>query len=197
MRSNRCSSRDLTALILAGGRATRLGGIDKRTIVIDGATIFDRQCAVLLPRVAEIIISTSRATSGYRTVQDATSGLGPLAGVAAGLAAATTPWLLVVAGDMPFITGALIDRMVERARPDIDAVGIRIGDAPEPLVSVLHVSTCLAVVERRIAAGQLKASALLTDAALRVSWLDETDVRAIDPELRVLRNVNTPDDVHS
>ncbi|MGE0870801.1 MAG: molybdenum cofactor guanylyltransferase [Kofleriaceae bacterium] len=188
---------ELSALILAGGRATRLGGIDKRTIVIDGATIFDRQCAVLLPRVAEIIVSTSRSISGYRTVQDAASNAGPLAGVAAGLAASRTRWLFIVAGDMPYITGALIDHMLERASSDIDAVGIRMGDAPEPLVALLHVPTCLPVVERRIAAGELKASALLTDAGLRVAWLDDNDVRAIDPELRVLRNVNTPGDIRS
>jgi len=50
---------DVTALILAGGKATRLGGIAKHELVIDGATIFARQVAVLAPRVAELIVSAS------------------------------------------------------------------------------------------------------------------------------------------
>jgi MobA-like NTP transferase protein len=81
---------DVTALILAGGKATRLGGVDKRAIVIDGRTIFERQVEALRPCVVEIIVSSPRAVDGYRTVVDAVADLGPLAGIAAGLAAAAT-----------------------------------------------------------------------------------------------------------
>ena len=104
----------VTALILAGGRATRLGGIDKRELVIDGCTIFERQVAVLASRVAEIVVSSPREVAGYRTVADAVPDIGPLAGIAAGLNAARTPWLLVVAGDMPNITGPLVDLVLSR-----------------------------------------------------------------------------------
>ena len=55
---------DVTALILAGGRATRLGGVDKHALVVDGLSIFDRQCNVLLPRVADIIVSERRHLDG-------------------------------------------------------------------------------------------------------------------------------------
>ena len=72
----------VSGLFLAGGRATRLGGVDKREIVVDGATIFDRQCQVLLPRVAEIIVSTPTGIRGFRTVVDPLPGIGPLAGIA-------------------------------------------------------------------------------------------------------------------
>lgn len=191
----RVHQRDVTALILAGGRATRLGGVDKRGLVVDGQTIFDRQCQVLLPRVAEIIVSTPSAVPGHRTVVDPVADAGPLAGISAGLTAAKTPWLFVLAGDMPYISGALVDRMLAEACPDVDAVGIRIGDLPEPLLCLLRVGVARPLVERRIAARQLKASALLTEAGLRVRWLTEHDLRAIDPELRALFNVNEPGDL--
>ena len=42
---------DVSALILAGGKATRFGGLAKHTIVVDGQTIFERQVALLRPRV--------------------------------------------------------------------------------------------------------------------------------------------------
>lgn len=185
---------DVTALILAGGKATRMGGADKRELVIDGKSIFQRQVDALLPCVAEIIVSSPHDVAGHRTVRDQSSGLGPLAGIAAGLTAATTEWLLVIAGDMPFVSTALIDLVLARAT-ECDAVGIRIGSLPEPLCCCLRVTVWRSRVERRIAAGRLKASLLLTEEEARVAWIEEAELRGIDPTLRVLHNVNAPEDL--
>jgi molybdopterin-guanine dinucleotide biosynthesis protein A len=181
---------EVSALILAGGRATRLGGVDKGALVVAGQTIFERQVGVLAPRVGEIILATSAAVAGHRTVADTVPGAGPIAGIAAGLAATTTPWLLVIAGDMPYVTGALIDRMLAAALDDadIDAVGIRIGELPEPLLCLLRVATARPPIDRRLAAGQLKVSHILTDDALRVAWLADVDPHA-------LKNINAPHDL--
>ena len=192
---SRPSSSDVSALILAGGKATRFGGAAKHELVVDGQTIFARQVATLSPRVAEILVSSPNDIAGFRTVRDAVTGIGPLAGIAAGLAACRTEWLLVVAGDMPHITGALIDQLIAIARgshdphaaDSLDAVGIRIDGLPEPLCCVLHTRT-LPFVEHRIAAGDYKASRLLTD-ELRVHWIDADAHRA------ALRNVNAPEDL--
>ncbi|MBA3453881.1 MAG: molybdenum cofactor guanylyltransferase [Deltaproteobacteria bacterium] len=186
---------DVTALILAGGRATRLGGIDKSALLVDGLSIFDRQCNVLLPRVADIIVSAQAAIPGHKTVADRIAGAGPLAGIAAGVAESRTVWLLVLAGDMPYISGALLDRLLAAATNDVDAVGIRIGGMPEPLVCVLRTAAVRPHLDRRLAQKQLKASALLTDDGLRVAWIEESELREIDPELRALFNVNEPDDL--
>lgn len=184
----------ITALILAGGRATRFGGIAKHELVVGGATILDRQRAVLAPRVVEIVVSAPRDVPGLRTVRDAAAGVGPLAGIAAGLGAARTPWLLVVAGDMPDLHGGLVDLLLARAM-DCDAVALRIGGLPEPLLCALRVAPARAAVDAMLAAGRHKASRLLTDEGLRVAWIDEAEARAVDPELRGLRNVNAPADL--
>ena len=185
-----------SALILAGGKATRLGGVDKGALVVGGATIFDRQREVLLPRVAEIIVSSPRPAPGYRTVVDAVPDAGPLAGIAAGLNAARTPWLLVLAGDMPHVSAPLIELLITRAASTTRAaVGIRIGGLPEPLLCALEVAAFRPIVEARLASRQLKASRLLTDAGDRVAWIEEAELRAIDPELRALFNVNRPEDL--
>lgn len=191
---SRRSSNDVSALILAGGKATRLGGVAKHELVVDGQTIFARQVSVLEPRVMEILVSSPRDIDGYRTVRDSVEGVGPLAGIAAGLAACRTSWLLVVAGDMPHITGELVDRMIStavasydpHAADSLDAVGIRCNGLPEPLLCVLH-TRMLATVERRIAARDFKASRLLTE-ELRVHWIEDADPGA-------LRNVNSPEDL--
>ena len=179
---------DVTALVLAGGKATRLGGVDKRELVVEGRTIFERQVELLRDAVAEILVSSPKDIAGFRTVRDAISDGGPLAGIAAGLAGARTPWVLVLAGDMPYLTRGVIDRLLGAATETIDAVGIRIGGLPEPLVCVLKVSACLPLVQARLARGDLKASRLLTEGDIRVAWLDETDARAFF-------NVNVPADL--
>ena len=184
----------ISALILAGGKATRLGGIAKHELVIDGRTIFERQREVLAPRVVEILISSPRDIAGYRTVRDSIEGAGPLAGIAAGLAAATTPWLLVVAGDMPYLSGAVIDLLL--ARVGDDGVGVMIDGLPQPLLCVLHARVG-DVLERRLAAQQFKASGLLTDERLRIRWLAEADVRAVDPQLNSFVNLNEPQDLRA
>jgi len=186
---------DVTALIVAGGRATRFGGVDKRELVIEGRTIFERQVAVLSGRVAEVIVSSPHEIEGFRTVADTIAEVGPLAGIAAGLVAATTPWVLVLAGDMPYVSGALVELVLSRIAGDLDAVGIQINGLPEPLVCALRCATCAPVVERRIAAGQRKASRLLTEGDLRVRWIGDAELRTVDPELRALFNVNAPGDV--
>ena len=195
----------VSALVLAGGRARRMGGIDKRELVVDGKSIFQRQCDVLRDRVAEILVSSTKPVAGFRTVVDAIDEGGPVAGIAAGLAAARTEWLLVVAGDMPYISGVLIDRMLGRVLAgrlagsgpagEVDVVGLRVGELPEPLFAVWRVATCRSVVEARVASRQLKASRLLTDAGLRVAWIEQAELREIDPTLRMLANINEPRDL--
>jgi len=178
----------VTALILAGGKATRLGGLAKHEIVVGGRTIFERQVAVLAPRVQEIVVATAHDLAGYRCVRDVQPDVGPLAGIAAGLAAMRTPWLLVVAGDMPHLTGEVIDELVGAARDGDDAVGVRIGGLPEPLVAVLHERVRPAVA-RRIENRRNKVSGLLTDERLAVRWLD------LDAHLQAFSNINAPEDL--
>ncbi len=187
----------VTALILAGGKATRLGGIDKRELVVDGATIFERQIAVLAPCVAEILVSSPRPIAGYRTVADTVPDAGPLAGIAAGLAATATPWLLVVAGDMPHLSPALVATLLAIPVPEPDAVGVRVGALYEPLLCVLRVAVARPIAAARLASGRFAAQRLLTDGELVVHWLDESRLRAIDPELKFLTNVNRPEDLSS
>lgn len=185
----------ITALVLAGGRARRMGGLDKRELVVEGRTIFERQCDVLADRVTEILVSSPRAIAGHRTVADTIEGGGPVAGIAAGLAAARTPWLLVIAGDMPHISGALIDRMIGRIDQAIDAVGVRVGTLPEPLFALFRVAAFRHIVEARLAARQLRASGLLTETGRAVAWIEEAELRELDPALKMLSNINEPGDL--
>ena len=187
--------RDLvTALILAGGKATRLGGTAKHEIVVEGRSIFERQTALLAPRVQEILVSTAQAMPGYRCVHDVLPDVGPLAGIAAGLRAMKTPWLLVVAGDMPHLSAPVLDLMLDAANDLDEAVAFRLHGLPEPLVCMLSRRAAPAV-ERRLQARRNKVAGLFTEERLHVRWIDEAAVRAVDPTLQAFFNVNAPEDL--
>jgi molybdopterin-guanine dinucleotide biosynthesis protein A len=160
---------------------------------IDGRTILDRQRAVLTPRVAEVIISLAGpgplAELGLRPVFDERSDAGPLAGVAAAFVASPRPWLLVVAGDMPHLVGAVLDALLAAAGDDVDAVVPRVGGYPEPLCA-LYGAGAQPVIEAHLARGERRTQSIL--AALRVAWLEEDVLRGLDPALATFTNVNEP-----
>ena len=113
-------SRDaLTGLVLAGGRGQRLGGIDKGLQPWRGLPLVDHALARLAPQVREVMISANRHLSDYatraaRVLPDASDDFpGPLAGILAGLRAASAPWLAVVPCDSPLLPHDLFERLAQ------------------------------------------------------------------------------------
>src|SRR5262249_32210130 len=115
-----------------------------------------------------------------------------LAGLSAALAAATHEWVLVVAGDLPWLEGDLLDLLIGNLDDAHDAVVPRVRGLPEPLLAV-YSTRALAPARARLAAGRRKTAALLED--LRVTWIDEPALRARDRDLRSFDDVDTPDDL--
>lgn len=188
---------EVAAAILAGGAARRLGGRVKPLIAIAGRSVLDRQLDVLAPRVAAIAISSNDAAPfrdrGLPVIPDRRPGLGPLAGIAAALAWCPAPYLLVVAGDMPYIEAGVVELLLAR-RGGADAVVPFVAGLPEPLFAV-YARACLPVIEQRLAAGRLAAGGLALDPELSVRRVDEPALRAVDPRLRSFTNVNTAADL--
>lgn len=195
---------DVTGLILAGGRGRRLGGRNKALLSAGGEPLIDRVSRALAPRTARLWISVgspamaqaAREWTSLPLIVDERDDQGPLAGLAAGLARAPG-WLLAVAVDMPHLGGAVLDLLLARAGERgaaCDAVAFRLGGLPEPLVA-LWGPPFAAALQRRLAAGQRKVADALLDPEYRVAWIDEAEVRAVDPELRAFDNINDADDV--
>src|SRR5262245_2887958 len=153
----------VTAVILAGGAGRRLGGAIKPLLVVAGERIVDRQLAILAPRVDAVVVSAQDDApwSPVAVVRDEVAGAGPLAGIAAAFAATTTPWLLVVAGDMPWLAGGVIDAILAAAATtDAAAVVPRIGGFPEPLLAAYGRAAAPALAAA-LAAGERSPSRLL------------------------------------
>jgi molybdenum cofactor guanylyltransferase len=115
---------EMTGLILAGGRARRLGGVDKGLVERSGRPLVAWAIAALAPQVATLAISANRnlqtyADYGFPTFADRHPGfLGPLAGIAAALAAARTPWVLCLPCDAPYPPSDLGTRLASALAAD-------------------------------------------------------------------------------
>lgn len=184
-----------TAAILAGGRAARFGGRDKSALVIDGRSILERQIAELLRVTDDVLVvgeppTMARSDARVRLVPDRVSGCGPLGGLDAALAAARDEVVAIVACDMPFVTTAFLNHLLDLAR-DADAVVPRTERGYHPLCAA-YTRACHPAVARRLADRRLKMTGLLED--VRVRELTAGEIDAFGDRHRLLANVNTPAD---
>lgn len=111
------TSEHITGLILAGGRAQRMGGIDKGLIPFHGKPLIESAISRLKPQVSTILINANRSITkyahyGYPVLMDETPDFsGPLAGFAVGLKHCKTPYLLTSPCDSPLLPDDLAEKM--------------------------------------------------------------------------------------
>lgn len=181
------TSRDITLGILAGGRATRLGGDDKAWAVYRGETLIQRSLRVLGDGYAARLISANRdleryAGLGLQAVPDRIAHFpGPLAALDALLAVCTTPLLLTVPVDLRAIPADLVQRlhaMGEGGAVAQDANGL------QPLVAVWPVVRARIAVIEALAHGERAVHRVVADLALTIVRFDNAD----------FGNLNAPDD---
>ena len=104
---------DTTAVILAGGKARRMGGADKGLAMFHGKPLIEHVITALKPQVNSLIISANRNLEryreyGYPVVTDIVGDYpGPLAGIASGMQATVNPCILIAPCDAPFIPDTL------------------------------------------------------------------------------------------
>jgi len=188
---------DCGVAILAGGRATRMGGVAKGLIERDGRTILDAALDVLRPLFGEILLVANDADPyrrfGLPIVGDVHKGCGPLGGLHAALLAMRPARVFLCACDMPALRAEAV-RLVAEADPEADVVVPVVGGRPEPL-HARYSKRCLPAIERALGDQRYKMAGFFSE--VRVLEIPEADLRRIDPELSFLRNVNTPEDLRT
>jgi molybdopterin-guanine dinucleotide biosynthesis protein A len=118
------SSEYITGLILAGGRAQRMGGIDKGLIPFHGKPLIESAISRLKPQVSTILINANRSITkyshyGYPVLMDETPDFsGPLAGFSVGLKHCKTPYLLTSPCDSPLLPTDLAEKMAYQLEDD-------------------------------------------------------------------------------
>jgi molybdenum cofactor guanylyltransferase len=185
----------VTGLILAGGKGSRMGGVDKGLQTFRGKRLIDHVYERLSPQVGGVIINANQNQEAYRTlgvrvVSDAITGFaGPLAGMHAGLSVSKRPFLGSVPCDSPFLPEDLIARLHARIEETGAELAVaKTGDQPHPVFSLMrrgvldHLSDFLKEGGRKIDAWY--------------ATLNVVEV-AFDDEAEAFSNINTLDELAS
>ena len=193
---------EVSAFILTGGTSSRMSQ-PKGLLEFGGQPLIVRTA-----RLVEPLVSVVRAVGalkpyaslGLQVIEDlefssrSESGrtAGPLAGIATALTASQTEWSLILACDLPYLSAEWLEWLLARAvgsEPQI--VMPRTTGGPEPLAAVYR-RECGPPTITALRQGVRK----VTDAMkqFRIKFVTERDWRQIDPDGRVLRNMNTPKD---
>ena len=184
---------ECSALVMAGGDSQRMG-CDKTQLLLGDQTLLQRVISIMQPIFSQVLVSVRqhRPEIALPQVCDEYPSAGPLAGLCAGLAQAGTPWVFAVAGDMPFVQPALIERLALK-RTGYQAVVPVVHGHPQPLAAFYSASglgTFRALLE---AEGRRSLRAALEH--LKVCYVDESDLLESDPGLRSFFDLDTPQDV--
>ena len=181
--------------IIAGGKGSRLGGMPKGLLRYQGQAVLDRLLA-LRARAHHVILVGDTLEAyhswGLKTVADAAVGKGAPAGVAAALLAAPTPWVWVVACDMPFVTEAAVRRLLDAA-PSSQGACFQCRGRLEPLLGVYSAS--LGEKWKARITENPSFQTLFHDSGVTV--LPEAELAAIDPGCVSVRSVNTWEDAQA
>jgi molybdopterin-guanine dinucleotide biosynthesis protein A len=183
----------VTGIVLAGGQGRRMGGVDKGLQLLHGEPMVARVLARLAPQVSEIIINANQnpdayAKFGHRLVPDAIGGFaGPLAGLHAGLCAASQSLVLTVPCDSPFLPADLCSRLKSELG-DYDLAVAKTGDQPHPVFALVRTAV-RGNLEEFLSTGGRKIDAWY--ASLKVIEVP------FDDEADAFRNINTREELNS
>jgi molybdopterin-guanine dinucleotide biosynthesis protein A len=184
---------DIDGVILAGGRSRRMGR-DKSTLQVGGISMLERVARAMRPVVERIRVSGIELddNGGYETQPDIYPGLGPLAGIHAGLSTTDAPAVLVVACDLPFVTTELLTGLIDALSPAHDAVVPRVAGRAVPVCAV-YSRSCVERLETALKRGELAATRFADE--IVTHFVEGEALARLDPSGVGLRNINTPDEL--
>jgi molybdopterin-guanine dinucleotide biosynthesis protein A len=188
----------IAALVLCGGESRRMGR-PKAWLPFGTETLLQRVVRVLGTVASPLVVVAAPGqdlpalSPAVEIVRDPVSHRGPLQGLATGLAALPDSVDLVYASatDAPFLRPRWVDRLVELIG-DHDLAMPHVGGHDHPLAALYRRVRVLPAVLELIAADRMR-PVFLKD-AVKARVILEDELRAIDPGLETLRNLNTPDD---
>lgn len=190
------ASPDLTAFILAGGKSTRMGS-DKAFVTLDGRTLLDRALGLARSVTGDVRIvgDTAKFATFAPVVEDVFSGCGPLGGIHAALRASRTELNLMLAVDVPFVSTALLQYLIGRARDSASAaVTVSRMGGWQPLCAVYRREFADAA-EEALRAGRYKIDALFTAGSTQA--VEQNELEAVGFSARMFRNLNTREELEA
>ncbi|MCM8778531.1 MAG: molybdenum cofactor guanylyltransferase [Candidatus Omnitrophica bacterium] len=186
----------LTAIILAGGKASRMKGKDKAFLKINHEPLIKRQLRLLKKTFKQIIIVTNTYKKyinfkGVKVISDVIPHRGPLGGIYSGLLTSKDKYNFVVACDMPFINLELIKYMFKKSA-GYDVVIPYVNNRYEPLFCV-YSKKCIGFIKQLIDKRIFKISKLFT--FVKVKKISKKEVLRFGQAKTIFMNINTLQDL--
>ncbi|MBZ5687108.1 MAG: molybdenum cofactor guanylyltransferase [Acidobacteriia bacterium] len=185
---------DVSAFILAGGKSTRMG-TDKAFVLLEGRTLLARMLdlARQLTSNVHIIGDPTKFAPFAPTIEDIFPGCGPLGGIHAALRSSPTDLNAILAVDVPFVSRALLDYFISRAkRCTANVILARAAGGFQPLCAIYRRPFADAA-EDALRAGHYKIDALFAPTTTQV--IEEAELEASGFSPRIFRNLNTPEEL--
>ena len=185
----------LTAIILAGGKSSRIGSDqDKAILKLNGKRLIDIVISKLKHIVGDniIIVGPPEKYPSYKqVVPDLFNQRGLLVGLYSGLKSSASRYNLVVGCDMPFLKVELLQYMRDKMDSNDIIIPRYAKSYIEPLCAI-YSKDCLSVMERNIEAGILSIRRIFP--YLKVKYIEEKEIKRVDPELNSFFNINFKED---
>ncbi|HQU93801.1 MAG TPA: molybdenum cofactor guanylyltransferase [Pyrinomonadaceae bacterium] len=195
----------IAGFVLVGGTSSRMGE-NKAQLEIGGQRMSERAYSVLRSACDRPIVLVGDAGNnclgggefgGTIILDNRFRGddwpRAPIIGLYTALLYATTPWIAVLACDLPFVTSDLIRRLSRFCSDAVDAVvPVQSDSRPQPLCALYRVEKCRPIAEMMIKTGDLKLQKLLTRLSTR--YVEFEEIRDLPGAGNFFINVNTPED---
>ncbi|MCK7444742.1 molybdenum cofactor guanylyltransferase MobA [Enterobacter roggenkampii] len=184
-------SQEIIGVVLAGGRATRMGGKDKGLQLLNGKPLWQHVADTLAGQVTAMAISANRhidtyRQSGYAVYQDSLENYpGPLAGMLSVMQQSHGEWFIFCPCDTPFIPSCLVERLF-LLRGTAPVVWVHDGERDHPAIALMHRSLAPAL-QAYLAAGERKVMVFMRESGGHS--VDFSDVKS------AFVNVNTSADL--
>jgi molybdopterin-guanine dinucleotide biosynthesis protein A len=189
-----------TAIILAGGKSSRMG-FDKQFLKLRDKYIIEVITDKLQKVFEEIIIVTSRpeeyAKYGFKLAEDEVRDFGPLAGIHVGLKSSSSIYNYIIACDMPFINLKYLEYMMEIIKQheiEVEGVITRLGEWIEPF-NAFYSKSLIPKIEENISKGNRQINTLFRSS--NIHYISEAKAREFSPNWEMFTNVNTLGDYKS
>jgi len=179
------------AIVLCGGRSRRMHR-DKASLPFGDQTMLERIVSVVSQVVDEVwvVAREGQTVAGdFRIARDPAEGLGPLAGLAAGLRSMSAERAFLTTCDVPLLKAAYVARLLELSRGYPIAVPVV---AEHTMVtSAVYSREVLPIAEELLRQGRLRPLFLVEAFDARI--VSEAELREVDAKLDSLRDCNTPE----
>ena len=187
--------RSLTAIILAGGKSSRIGSDKNKAILkLNKKCLIDIVISKLKHIVGDniIIVGPPEKYPSYKqVVPDLFNQRGLLVGLYSGLKASASQYNLVVGCDMPFLKLELLQYMRDKIDSNDIIIPRYAKSYIEPLCAI-YSKDCLEIMKRNIEAGILSIRRVFP--YLKVKYIEEKEIKRVDPELNSFFNINYKED---